>query len=341
MTAGPGLRRAAALAALALLLVAAPACTPRGGRPQLPAARSPRMLAGDFADPFVMRAEGAYYAFATGVGPHHLQVARSPDLADWTAPGEALPALPAWAAKDDGLTWAPAVLQRGASYMMYYTARDAASGFQCISVATASQPGGPYADGSRAPLVCQVSGEAPYCGSIDPSPFVDQDGTPYLLWKSDENAAACRTAPRLWSQRLSDDGRSLLGAPTALLARTSPWEGDIIEGPSMVRHDGRYYLFYSANWYASSAYAIGYATCAAATGPCEKVSVGEPLVRSLGEMLGPGGQELFQGPDGRLWMAFHAWTAPHTTYQAGGARRLRVARVEFSAAGAPRVAALP
>lgn len=31
-----------------------------------------------------------------------------------------------------------------------------------------------------------------------------------------------------------------------------------------------YYLFYSANWYASYQYAVGYATCTTPVGPCVK-----------------------------------------------------------------------
>src|SRR4051812_7516923 len=134
---------------------------------------------GDFADPFVLRAPGGYYAFATGARGSHLQLATSRDLARWTPAGDPLPVLPAWAAPGRGVTWAPAVLPRANSYVLYYTTPDLASGFQCISRATADQPEGPYRDASPQPLVCQTSGATALCGSIDPSPFLDRDGTPY------------------------------------------------------------------------------------------------------------------------------------------------------------------
>jgi hypothetical protein len=293
------------------------------------------VLDGDFADPFVLRTPEGYHAFATGTHGRHLQVATSRDLATWTQVAEALPELPSWAARGEGLTWAPSVLARGSSYVLYYTTRDAASGFQCISLAVAARADGPYVDASQRALVCQVSAEAPLCGSIDPSPFVDADGTPYLLWKSDENAAACRTAPRIWAQKLSDDGLALVGAASALLARDRAWEGDIIEGPSMILRDGVYYLFYSANWYASGAYSIGYATCSGPMAGCRKATVAAPFLASVGDVLGPGGQELFTDRDGALIMAYHAWSAPHTTYAAGGARSLHLARLDFSADAKP------
>src|SRR5699024_8036095 len=65
---------------------------------------------GDFADPFVLRAPGGYYAFATGARGSHLQLATSRDLSAWTPAGDPLPKLPAWAVPGPGLTWAPAVL---------------------------------------------------------------------------------------------------------------------------------------------------------------------------------------------------------------------------------------
>ena len=50
---------------------------------------------------------------------------------------------------------------------MYYTTADDASGRQCISVAVASEPQGPYADKRAKPLICQAAEG----GSIDASPF--------------------------------------------------------------------------------------------------------------------------------------------------------------------------
>jgi len=310
--------------------------------PQVSSAReSENSLTGDFADPFVLRDAREYYAFATGVAPLNLQVARSNDLTAWTLLGEALPELPAWALKVHGLTWAPSALARRDRYVIYYTTRHAASGFQCISRAVATHAEGPYTDDSSEPLVCQVGERAPFCGSIDPSPFVDVDGKPYLLWKSDENSSRCRTNPRIWVQELSDDGLALVGAPQMLLAVDQHWEDTIVEAPSMVQHDGRYFLFYSGNRYESGDYAVGYATCPSLLGLCTKATMGTPYLMSTGSMRGPGGQELFQDANGEIWIAYHAWTEPKTTYGDGGARSLRLARMIFDEEGHPRPVVTP
>lgn len=306
-----------------------------------PTSTSQNSLIGDFADPYVLHGAGAYYAFATGVAELNLQVARSRDLVAWTHLGEALPALPSWALKTHGLTWAPSVLVRRDRYVLYYTTRDAASGFQCISRAISLRPEGPYSDDSAEPLVCQVGANAPFCGSIDPSPFLDSDGKPYLLWKSDENSSRCRTNPRIWAQALSDDGLNLVGPAQTLLAVDQRWEDTIIEAPSMMLYGDRHLLFYSGNRYESGDYAIGYATCPGLLGVCTKVTLATPYLTSTGTMRGPGGQELFQDASGAVWMAYHAWTDPKTSYGQGGSRSLRLTRMAFGPEGVPQPMAGP
>ncbi|MBX3210091.1 MAG: family 43 glycosylhydrolase [Labilithrix sp.] len=311
-----------------------------GGAPPSDASTTPDATAGasytnpvfadDFPDPFVLRDGDRYYAFATNSGGKNVPVVTSTDLASWSELPDAMPVLPAWARSNASLTWAPAVLRRGSTFVLYFTARSIASGFQCIGRAIATSPAGPYVDDSSGPFVCQVGEDAPLCGSIDASPFVGANGDAYLLWKSDENAAECAGDARLWAQRLGVDGISLLGSPTELLRRDRGWEMPLVEGPSMLAHDGHYYLFYSAGWWESSSYAIGYAVCATPLGPCEKKTADGPLVKSDGEALGPGGQEFFTDTGGKTWMAYHGWSSPIVGYRNGGGRSLRIDPVAFA-----------
>lgn len=183
-------------AAASVLFVTLGVATPAGAVSAAPA------YPGDFPDPSVVVVGTTYWSYSTGSAGRNLQVISSPDLKTWTAPVDPLPVLPGWARV--GFTWAPGVMRLGGSFLMYYTVRDAASGRQCVSVASSDGPGGPFTDASPAPLVCQLTNG----GSIDPSPFVDATGS-YLLWKSDDNATGQRT--HLWAQRLSATGRSLVG----------------------------------------------------------------------------------------------------------------------------------
>jgi beta-xylosidase len=134
------------------------------------------VLADDFPDPFVMRNDNVYYAYATTDGAQHLQLARSPDLVHWDELHDPLPKLPRWSSGD---TWAPEVVKLGSSYSLYYTAHDPdlkrpdGNGSQCVTVAIADSPEGPFVDQSSNPLVCQ----ADKGGSIDATYFRDADGT--------------------------------------------------------------------------------------------------------------------------------------------------------------------
>jgi hypothetical protein len=262
----------------------------------------------DFPDPFVLRVGQVYFGYATNTSGSNVPVVRSSDLRTWARLRDALPQLPDWSAP--GRVWAPSVLARPGGYVLYYTTRNRASGQQCVSRAFATTPEGPFRDDSSAGLICQVDRG----GSIDPSSFVDADGTPWLYWKSDGVAGG--EGPTLWVQRLSPDGLSLVGSPTDLLREDRGWEAPVIEGPAMVREDGRYYLFYVAGPWQTAGYAIGYATCASPQGPCTKPQ-GTPLVASTGTLAGPGGPEFVVDAEGRRWMSFHGWGAPDIGYPRG------------------------
>ena len=298
----------------------------------------------DFPDPFLLvvgDARGAgghprnrYFAYGTQTGDINVQVMESADLAGWEHRGDALPELPPWAVR--GRTWSPAALLRGdtrgqggvprADCVLYYAVRLEAAGRQCISVATAADPAGPFADRSEGPLIFQ----ADRGGSIDPSPFVDADGRAYLVWKSDDNAVG--GVPSLWGAPLQPDGLGLAGPPVELLRQDADWERPLIEAPSLIRTgDGPrgYVLFYSGGWWESENYAVGYATGAGPLGPFRKETVEGPWLASEPGMAGPGGAEVFTAADGEWRIAFHAWTPPRIGYAAAGRRSLWIERLRF------------
>jgi beta-xylosidase len=121
---------------------------------------------------------------------------------------------------------------------------------------------------------------------------------------------------------------SLEGEPVKLLVRDQAWERPLIENPAMVLDQGTYYLFYSANWWEGHEYAVGYAVCETASGPCEK-PLAEPIFDFEGEAMGPGGETFFTDAEGNLWMAYHAWSGLDIGYPAGE-RSLRIEPVTFA-----------
>ncbi|MGE3835387.1 MAG: glycoside hydrolase family 43 protein [Acidimicrobiia bacterium] len=316
----------------------------------------------NFPDPSVMRVGSTYYAYATPTGGSYLPVMSSTDLVHWTArpaynPGpplngdpyfnDALPYPASWAAEHPGTErmrkeiWAPGVAAIGGQYVAFYTARVSLQSHRfCISVATASSPLGPFTDNTSGPLVCDSDPN----GSIDPQPFVDVDGTPWLIWKSEGVPGLAPT--HIWARQLAPSGTSFAPGSTqvSILHTSQAWEGNLIESPSMVRYRGQLYLFYSANDFQTPAYAIGMATCSSVLGPCTKLDT-NPIIASSGDRLGPGGPSAFVDAAGKLRLAYHWWNAPHTTYPAypacvaagscttQGQRRLAVDTIEPATLG--------
>lgn len=279
---------------------------------------------GDFADPYVLRVGDRFYAYSTNTDDDHIPVLLVDGSVAAQYLGDALPTLPAWS--DPGYVWAPAVLAAEDEYVLYYVTRLADTETQCISRAVSSVPTGPFVDDSAGPMVCQRD----LGGSIDPSIVTDRDGAHWLLFKNDGNCCGFLTS--LWSQELSADGLSLLGDPARLLDARAGWEGELIEGPSMVVTPEAYLLFYSANAWDSEHYAIGWATCESVSGPCRRETDG-PWMSSTNFARGPGGQEFFSAL-GDVWMVYHGWESGDID-MLGAQRRLYVEVVDV-ADGEPR-----
>ncbi|MEV2203504.1 family 43 glycosylhydrolase [Streptomyces fradiae] len=293
-------RAARLLAALlaALLAVAGPAAAPAG------AVAGGPVLDADFPDPDVVEADGTYHAYATSTHGRHVQHAASTDLVRWSvAADDALPVPGAWVAEEPARVWAPEVFDNGAGFTLLYTAHDRASGRQCVGAALAGTPEGPFRPVGDGPLVCPVQDG----GAIDAASFTE-GGQRYLLWKNDGNCCGLRTWLHL--QPVSADGTRTTGPAVRLLTHDLPWEGRVVEAPTLVKRSGRYVLLYSAGHYGGSGYGTGHAVADRLTGPYTKATA--PLMSTesfAGAVRGPGGQDVVTGPDGRDRIVFHGWDA--------------------------------
>lgn len=95
---------------------------------------------------------------------------------------------------------------------------------------------------------------------------------------------------------------------TQCVEATEPWElvfGKVVEGPSIVKQGGLYYMFYSANDFRSQDYAVGYATSDSPFGPWRK-SEKNPLLHKVEELVGTGHGAPFLDKAGRYRYIFHA-----------------------------------
>ncbi|MCW2758535.1 MAG: putative Glycoside hydrolase, family 43 [Nocardioidaceae bacterium] len=321
----------AALCVLMAVLVggAAPATGSRSSDPFGPG----RTYAGDFPDPWVLRVGDTYYAYATNTANLNLPTMTSKDLQTWTAYGDAFPRAGGWA-RTQGIsgrsvsrTWAPSVTKVGDHFVLAYTAPLNRGGARknCLGLADADSPKGPFRDPHGSPMVCPSDQ-----GAIDPQVFVDQ-GKPYLLWKTEGRPGCCPT--KFWTRELQADGTDFADGSDEheLLSTALSWEGNVIENPSLIRVNGLLYLFYSANEYVTDRYATGYAICTSVTGPCQRPS-STPLIASGAGVAGPGGPAPFLGPDGQLRLAYAAWNPGQIGYPRNQ-RRLHIARLAIDVDG--------
>lgn len=282
----------------------------------------------DFPDPDVLEVDGTYYAYATNGNLDNVRVARSTDLQQWQELPDAFPELPSWVIP--GKTWAPEVTEvRPGRFVLYFTATDFEAGRQCIGVARAQGPEGPFEAVGEQMLVCP----AEQGGAIDASTYRDGQGRLHLLWKNDGNC--CGQDTWLHATPLTEDGLELAGDHVRLVKQDQPWEGHLVEAPTLLERDGTLVLLYSANDYGGESYAVGYATAPAIEGPWTKGE--EPLLTTEatgGRLVGPGGQDVVTGPDGQDRLLVHAWQG------AGAYRAMHVLPLEWDGA-TPRVPLRP
>lgn len=262
----------------------------------------------NFPDPDVLKVGDTYYAYATEDNARNVQIAESTDLQNWTVLKEdALPDLPSWVIP--GKTWAPEVTEVSEGrFVLYFTATNFDPVLQCIGVATATDPTGPFEVQGEGMLVCPEDEG----GAIDASTFTDDDGL-HLVWKNDGNC--CGLDTWIQSAPLSADGLTLAGETQKLVQQTLEWEGDLVEAPTILRRDSGYVLLYSSNSYGDDRYNVGAATAPSVEGPWEKKD--EPILSTESSgfrYMGPGGQDVVTGPDGSDYLVFHGWD-PAFTYR--------------------------
>ncbi|MBE5928528.1 MAG: carbohydrate-binding protein [Lachnospiraceae bacterium] len=96
------------------------------------------------------------------------------DMVNWTDHGTALSYHTFSWAKDNS-SWAPQVVERDGKFYAYVPINNK-NNTNCIGVAVADSPEGPYEDPIGKPLL------GPTYSFIDPTAFVDEDGQAYIYW---------------------------------------------------------------------------------------------------------------------------------------------------------------
>jgi len=296
-----------------------------------------------FADPFVLRWRGEYFAYGTGValepdgrgGVGAFKILRSRDLVSWKRAGVALTVPLTEAAR---LFWAPEVAEHAGKFYLYYSSAPAERDeLHRLHVAVADEPTGPFREAG----VVLPEGEG---FSIDAHPFRDsRDGQWYLYFAKDFFEE--RTGTGLAVVRLAPDMLRAADASHEVLRANADWQiyerdrtlygrqwsaWHTVEGPCVVAHGGRYYCFYSGGNWQTQDYGVSYAVADHPLGPWEHAPGSEPLVlrQRPGGLLGPGHNSYTIAPDGRTGViVYHAWDLGRT------ARRMCIDRLVWTENG--------
>jgi len=135
--------------------------------------------------------------------------------------------------------------------------------------------------------------------AIDAHMFVDEDGQ-YFLYSVEYPGFKIHVQPMASPVRKKGD-------PVRLIQATESWErklAALTEAPWMLKHNGLYYLLYSAGAADSEEYAIGYAVAKSPTGPFTKYP-SSPVIKKGGNIFGPGHCSVTRDRAGQLWMVYH------------------------------------
>tara|TARA_R110001592_G_scaffold62863_13_gene192474 strand:+ start:102 stop:1079 length:978 start_codon:yes stop_codon:yes gene_type:complete len=250
------------------------------------------------ADPTIFEHDGIYYLYGTSQGSlinkgNGFLVYTSTNLEEWQGPagitsGFALKDSDAFG--DTGF-WAPQVFYKNETFYMAYTANEK------IAIATSNSPLGPFTNNGNP--IAQTR-------QIDPFVFFDDNGKTYLYHVRLTNGNRIFVA-EMNSDLQSIKEETLVEAITA----SEPWENtanaswSVAEGPTVIKENDTYSLFYSTNDYRNQDYAVGYATSTSPTGSWKK-SANNPIIH--GDMVGENGTghgDVFYDTFGNMQYVLH------------------------------------
>ncbi len=310
------------------------------------------VLATYFADPFCFFHEGMFYAVGTGrdeadacaVTGNVVPMVKSRDLQHWERVGHVLKQVKE---EEGGCFWAPEVATDGRRFYMYYHPNGKRGLRFHIRCAVADGPEGPYVDVGR-PMTDLAKN--PF--AIDAHAFRDEDGAWYMFYATDFLESDLSTVPPTFrgTGLVVDRMKSMTeleGNPRVVMRAHWGWQmfqkqrdlyGRVedwytLEGPTVVRRGGKYFLFFSGGCFENETYGVDYLMADHPMGPWKEVGKerGPQVVRTIpGKILGPGHNSVVRGPGGVDYFVYHAWDAGFRE------RQLWVDRLEWTSGG-PRV----
>lgn len=260
------------------------------------------------ADPQVIKHEDKYYLYSTGGTT--LSVRSSDNLSNWGDKKTIFRLSDTTWGVDR--CWAPEVHEYKGKFYLFFCGRDDKKIFHG-SVAVSDTPDGEFVPITKEPLL-----NFSY-SVIDLSFFEDDDGRTYIFYSKDcsTNKINGKGVSQSYGVEVSNDFKTLIGDPVLISTPTEPWEklsGNTIwnEGPVVFKENGKYYLLYSANYYQSKDYSVGYCVSDTPLALYEKPKNGCILKGNGNTITGSGHCNILRVED-EIYLTYHSHTVPPNT----------------------------
>lgn len=279
------------------------------GGPVSPGVFYQNPLEGSAADPMIVKHEDTYYLYSTG--GTQLSVRSSKNLLTWGDKKTIFKLSQTSWGKEK--CWAPEVFEYKGKFYLFFCGTDKNTGIFHGSVAVCDTPDGTFKPIGDAPLL-----NFSY-SVIDLSFFEDDDGRTYIYYSKDcsTNKINGKKVSQTYAVEVSNDFTKMLCEPVLISTPSESWElksGNIIwnEGPIVFKENGTYYLLYSANYYQSADYAVGYCTSDSPLKFFDKPKNGSIIKGNGTTITGPGHCNILRMGD-EIYLTYHAHTVPPNT----------------------------
>lgn len=290
-------------------------------------------LSGDLEihNPFLLKEGEGYAVYGSNGGIVQMT---SPTLETFTNAPRLFEENPAWIADvlpAEAALWSPSVAVFGGQQHLYYAVSVFGQTTSCLGHATRSLSStGAWHDAGRI-LCSNVDGVTADYNAIDPSPYVSETGSAFLVFGSYETGIKLLT--------LDESGKKSDSPLVSLASR--PAETPAIQAPSLMKRGDSYYLFASFDRCCAgvdSTYDLRVGRSRNLEGPYVDRG-GVPLLEGGGTLLlegderfkGPGSSEVFVDGSNR-YLVYHAYDVERS-----GQAVLRISELRFDNEGWPVV----
>ena len=243
------------------------------------------IIKGWYADPEGIFMGGKYWIFPTYSAPYRKQLFfdafSSTDLVHWEKHERVLEQknIP-WLRM---ALWAPSIIEANNKFYLFFGGNDVHEGeIGGIGVAGTDKPEGPYVDALGKQLINEIVYGAP---PIDQFVFRDDDGKFYMFYGGWGHCNMCKLSQDLLSIVPWEDGQKFHEVTP------SP---SYVEGPFMLKRNGKYYFMWSEGGWTGPNYCVAYAIADTPFGPFKRI--GKILERDPEVAVGAGHHSVIKVP---------------------------------------------